>query len=509
MNSYSDQKSLLRKNTISSFVFQATTIICGLIVPRLILKNYGSDVNGLVNSIKQFLSIISFLELGVGAVVQSSLYKPIAEKDEKKINEVLTSANHFFNSIGKIFIAYVILLVLIYPKFINENFTWFYTAALILAISISYFAQYFFGIVDRLFLNSAQHGYVQYNSQTVTLILNTVASYLLIKLHSSIQVFQLVSSIIYLARPIYIRYYLNKHYNLNRHVKYTEEPIDQKWNGIAQHVASIVLEGTDIIVLTIFSTLSNVSIYSVYNLVISGVKSLTQSLTSGVQALEGELWANEDYVHLKEFFSKTEWAIHMATVLVFTCTLILIVPFVQVYTIGINDANYIQPVFSTVITLAVAIQCLRLPYLLMVLAAGHYRQTQGSYIIAALLNVIISIIMVFKYGLIGVAIGTFISLLYQTIWLTIYTSKYLIEGVLHNTIKLYVVDVTCMILSVLICSFFKMPYISYVGWLLQAVPVFLITILVLLAINMIFYRKYVMAIMVKIFNKKDGNHWFK
>ena len=102
MNSYSDQKSLLRKNTISSFVFQATTIICGLIVPRLILKNYGSDVNGLVNSIKQFLSIISFLELGVGAVVQSSLYKPIAEKDEKKINKVLTSANHFFNSIGKI-----------------------------------------------------------------------------------------------------------------------------------------------------------------------------------------------------------------------------------------------------------------------------------------------------------------------------------------------------------------------------------------------------------------------
>ena len=45
MNSYSDQKSLLRKNTISSFVFQATTIICGLIVPRLILKNYGSINN--------------------------------------------------------------------------------------------------------------------------------------------------------------------------------------------------------------------------------------------------------------------------------------------------------------------------------------------------------------------------------------------------------------------------------------------------------------------------------
>ena len=49
-------------NTISSLVFQVTTIICGFILPRLILNAFGSEVNGLVNSITQFLGVISFLE---------------------------------------------------------------------------------------------------------------------------------------------------------------------------------------------------------------------------------------------------------------------------------------------------------------------------------------------------------------------------------------------------------------------------------------------------------------
>ena len=59
----------LAKNTISSLTFQICTIVCGFILPRLILLYYGSEVNGLVNSITQFLQIIAFLELGVGAVV--------------------------------------------------------------------------------------------------------------------------------------------------------------------------------------------------------------------------------------------------------------------------------------------------------------------------------------------------------------------------------------------------------------------------------------------------------
>ena len=96
-------------NTGSSLIFQVTTIICGFILPRLILKAFGSEVNGLVNSITQFLGIISFLELGVGAVVKSSLYKPLADKDEDSVSKIIASADKFFKKLGFILFIYVII----------------------------------------------------------------------------------------------------------------------------------------------------------------------------------------------------------------------------------------------------------------------------------------------------------------------------------------------------------------------------------------------------------------
>ena len=84
------------KNLISSIILQLVTFICGLIVPRLILTNFGSDVNGLINSITQFLAYISLLESGFGPVVKSILYKPIANKDKKQIESILKASEKFF-----------------------------------------------------------------------------------------------------------------------------------------------------------------------------------------------------------------------------------------------------------------------------------------------------------------------------------------------------------------------------------------------------------------------------
>lgn len=82
--------------------------------------------------------------------------------------------------------------------------------------------------------------------------------------------------------PFLVYLYVRSHYKIDKHIKYTKEPIAQKWNGIAQHVAAVILDGTDTIVLTLFATLSDVSIYSVYYLVVKGVKQLFLSMTNGM-----------------------------------------------------------------------------------------------------------------------------------------------------------------------------------------------------------------------------------
>lgn len=493
------RKIKLLKNTVSSLTFQITTLICGFILPKLILNHYGSEVNGLVGSITQFLQIIAFLELGVGAVVQSSLYRPLANNNEKLISKIYSSANSYFKKIGLILIIYIFILIFIYPSIINQNIDYLYSGTLIIAIGINFFSQYYFGMVDRLLLTADQRGYIQYNIQTISLIINTVLCYILIINGSSIQIVKFATSIIYLSRPFFLKYYVSVHYKIDKRIKYNEEPINQKWNGIAQHFASVILNSTDIIILTMFSTLSEVSVYTVYNLIVSGVKNLFTSLTAGIQSLVGELLAKEDYNKLKSFFSWLEWILHTTVVFIFGCTANLAVPFVAVYTATVNDANYILPLFSLFLTIAHAMHCIRLPYNIMILAGGHYRETQKNYFIAAILNIVISLILVINFGLIGVAIGTLIALSYQTIWMAWYNSKEFIKWPFKNFLKQLLVNLITFSLGYLLAKYLiALNTLSFLSWIILGFKVAAVWITVIVLVNMIFYRDHLMRLKNKL-----------
>ena len=300
----------LAANTILSLLLQVTTIVCGFVLPRLILQYYGSEVNGLISSISQFLNIITFLELGVGAVVMSALYKPLAEKDKQLTSEIIASASNFFRGIGKALLVYVVVLIFVYPYIAKSNFDHLYTAVLIVAMSISYFTQYYFGIVDNLLMTADHKGYIQYAMQIGTILLNTILCVIVIKMGFSIQMVKLTTSLVYLIRPFAMRLYVNAHYDIDRKIKLSEEPIKQKWNGIAQHVSAVILNGTDSVVLTVFSTLSNVSIYSVYHYVVYGVSNLfTSMINGGIQSLLGELWVKEEKEKLENYKKMLETVI--------------------------------------------------------------------------------------------------------------------------------------------------------------------------------------------------------
>lgn len=485
---------LLAKNTVASLLSQITALVCGFILPRLFLQYFGSEVNGLVDSITQFLGVISFLELGVGAVVQSSLYKPLADDDKPQVSRVMVSANKFFRGLAQILLVYVLILIVVYPLIANQNFGYLYTATLIAAISISSFAQYYFGIVNSLLLNADQRGYIQYNAQTITVVLNTVVCVFMIKLGGSVQLVKLTTSLIYLARPFVLRIYVNRWYRIDWKIQYDGEPIQQKWNGVAQHIAAVVLDGTDTIVLTLVSTLSNVSIYSVYFMVIKGVKTLFLSMKNGIQSLLGELWARQELDELKKTFGWTEWCVHTGTTFVFSCTAALIVPFVRVYTAGINDANYIQPTFAMLLTLAHAMHCLRLPYNIMVLAAGHYKQTQKNYIVAATINIVLSVLTVKAWGLIGVAIGTLAAMAYQTVWLAIYDSKHFVFWSMKSVIKQFAVDGITAVFIVVISGMLTMHSVTYLSWIMLAIVTALLAVIITAFLNFIMYKEKMMAL---------------
>lgn len=310
-----------------------------------------------------------------------------------------------------------------------------------------------------------------------------------------------ISSLLLLVRPIVQIIYVNNKYNIDYNIVYEEEPIKQKWNGIAQHIAYYVTNNTDTIVLSFFSTLENVAIYSIYNLIVNGIKQMVLTLNAGIQPLFGNLLALNKIDELKMKFSEFEWRIHTIVTFLFSCVAVLIVPFISVYTSGINDAEYYQPLFALCLTFAQAAYCIRLPYNTMVNAAGHYKQTQISAIIEMVLNLSITIVLVFKYGLIGVAIGTLVALTYRTIYLACYLSRNIINYNFYHFIKNILVDILECCIILFLFSFVSNTCNNYLEWFYLSLKAVLISGMVIYVVNYFSYRKNLTSFINTIFKK--------
>ena len=475
------------KNICSSLVLQLITIICGFIIPKLIISAYGSEVNGLINSITQFLSYIVLLESGIGPVIKASLYKPIVQKNKKELANIIKSSEKFFRNISKIFIIYILILCFLYPLLVNSSFDYAFTISLLLIISISTFMEYYFGITYKLFLQANQENYIISYIQIITTILNTISIIILVKLNLSIQIVKLVSSIIFVLRPLITNIYFHKKYKIDL-LEYDENyKLEQKWDGFAQHIASVIHSNTDIMVLTIFENILEVSVYAVYNLVISGLRKIVDALASGIDSLFGNMLAKEEHEKLNENFRLYQAFYYTIINTMFSMAFVLVVPFVRLYTKGVTDVNYIRPLFAILIILSEYINSLKKPYASIIISAGHFRQTQRGAWIEALTNLLLSIILVNKCGIIGIAIGTVAGMGIRLIDYILYCSKNIINYSLSKSIKYNIINFLEIITITILFSIINVSINSYFEIILYATIVGIVSFLIIYVINLLIY----------------------
>lgn len=483
-------------NTVFSLLLQFVTAICGFIVPRLIIGSYGSDVNGLVSSITQFLSYITLFEAGVGGVVRAALYKPLADGDMPKLSGIVSATENFFRKIAYIFIVYMGILACAYPLFVNKNFEWGYTAALVVIIGLSTFAQYYFGLTYMVFLQADQKRYITSIIQIITIISNTVLVVVFVGLGASIHVLKLGTAAVFILRPLAINLYVKKKYGLDRKAKPDNTAIAQRWDGLGHHIAFFVNLNTDVVILTIFSkiteafSIAEVSVYTVYYAVVNGVVNINGAFASGMEAALGNMIAKNEKDNLQKKFGLYEFLSFALTTFMFTCTAILIVPFITVYTKGITDAEYIRPAFAYLIVAAYAMYSIRAPYNNLTLAAGHYRQTRNGAFVEAGINVVVSAVLVYFLGIIGVAIGTLAAMTFRTVQYVWYLSKNILKRSMLIFFKRAGGAAICAALSLTATHFVPhMAVDSYFTWAVFAFETAAITLIVTLLVNILFFRK--------------------
>ena len=417
-----------KKNAISSLCLQLATIAQGLILPKLILGAFGSEVNGLVSSITQFLSFISLLEGGLGAVVLAELYGPIEKKNDDKIQGILGACQSFFSKLTLVFLVYTILVAFFYPRYIDTSLSKEAVSVLVLILSMTTVAQYLFSITYRLLLQAEQKLYIVNYVSAVTILINTISAAVIIFAFPSIHVVKLCSGIIYMIQPMVYKAFVEKKF-LKENIRKKKQHyiLKNRWNGFAQNLAHFVNMNTDVALITLFMPLQYVSVYSVHLLVINALRGIVTSVGNSYQSALGKYIAMGDSAQLKQKFRKFEEGFWLTGMVLFFCCALLINPFIQIYTTGITDTEYYQPIFSFVIVLANMIYVIREPYRLLVLAGGKFKETNFGAFAEAIINLGMSLLLITKFGLIGVAIGTLFAIVFRLIYLVLYLHKDIIQ----------------------------------------------------------------------------------
>ncbi|WP_270833886.1 hypothetical protein [Faecalibacterium prausnitzii] len=410
-------------NMISGVVLQFFTLVSGFILPKIILTCFGSEVNGLVSSLNQFLSYITLVEGGITGVIVANLYKPIVEQDNNKISSILVTADRFYKKIGALFIAYSVILSIIYPLHFKTEFTFSYVCSLTLILSLTLLIQYMYSLTLRTLLNADKKGYVVNFTQTLIVIFNVLFALISVFIYPSIHVLKLISGSLFLLQPLIFNRYVKKNYKIDWKVEPDNSLIKSRWNGFAINLAAFIHNSTDVTVLTFLANLKTVSIYSVYSLVSSGIKQMINACLSGIAHTVGQAYAKKNWKELNQKLDIYEYIVLILVFFLFTVTALLITPFVQLYTKDIVDTDYNQPLFGFLLVLAEALYLIKLPHLNLAYSANKFKEITVPAYIEAMLNIMISVALVKWIGLIGVTIGTIVGMTYRMVFHVYYTSK--------------------------------------------------------------------------------------
>ncbi|MCI9618310.1 MAG: hypothetical protein HFG31_10035 [Eubacterium sp.] len=496
------RNKLLAINGTAAVIMQFVTMICGLILPRLILSTFGSNVNGLITSITQFLSFISLLDGGLGAVVRAAYYNPMAAHDNEGISRVYAASNKFYRQIAGFFAVYVIVLSFLFPFLSGNTFDYFYTFSLTIIISLSTMMQYFWGYTLKLFVFSDQRGYLHNITQIFTTIINTILSAVLIHMDANIHIVKFIAVLSYIVQPLFLGLYIRTHYNINYKAEPDGNMITGRWSAFTRHIAFYIHSNTDIVIIMFFMGLSAVSVYSVYRIVVNGLTNLLTGIIGNTEATFGNLLASEEAeLFIKEFKVIDLLTKSISTVCFVTCT-IMVCPFVNIYTSGITDVNYNYPVFAAIMCVSEWIYCMGLNYNNVIVSVGHFKQTTKYGIIEAGINIIFSLIMIKIIGLEGAVVATAIAMIYKMIANIIYMEKNIVYISISYIARILCASALTFFLSIIVCKSFISYVNTYWMFFMETMIVFLFVLIINIILNYLFCKEELLIIFKNVKTKK-------
>ena len=109
------------KNLVVYLCYEVFVFVLGIVFPRFIILEYGSEINGLTATITRILSLINLIQAGaVGAAIYQ-MYKPVAEGDYETQSAIIYSSRRFYNRITVVFFSVAMLAGVFYSFHLQSD----------------------------------------------------------------------------------------------------------------------------------------------------------------------------------------------------------------------------------------------------------------------------------------------------------------------------------------------------------------------------------------------------
>jgi len=487
-------------NSISNAVLQIVKLIVGFIIPKIMISIYGSEINGLVTSVTQFISYFHLVEAGLASAAVYSLYKPLAENDTCQINGILSAAHRFYNQIGYIFTLLVLGLAIIYPSFTqNSSITIFEKVLLIIIIGFAGALEFFTMSKYRVLLTADQKIYILSLANICSTVLNTIIIVVLSKFRVNIVIVRAIALSAVFLRSLILQIYVKYKFEfVNFYEKPNNDALRKRWDALYLQILGSIHTGAPVIIATIFTNLKMVSVYSVYNIVLGGISSILSIVVNGLFTSFGDVIARKEQGVLQRAYQEFELTYYMIITWAYSCTMILIMPFIKLYTNGITDIDYYSPILGLLFVINGLVHNIKTPQGMLVISAGLFKETKIQTSIQGIIAVVAGVILVQYFGLSGILMGSILSNLYRDIDLLYFiprnVTKLNVKHTFYRIIRIFI----CFIIIQIPFQYIRIEVVSYVEWLKYAVWVGVYAFVIVLAMNTIFDRKLLANVVRRI-----------
>lgn len=492
---------MFAKNTLWNAIYQLSAVVAGFLIPQTLIGCYGSEVNGLVASLTQFIGYFALVEAGISGAATFALYGPLAHKDWHAINVVVSASRVFYQKSGAVFLVLLIALSVLYPLGVSlDSLTGAEVCMLSFLLGFKVVVDFFLLSKYRVFLTADEKNWVIQLASTVFTLLNTGIVLVLAYMECSVVLVYAVALLAVFARSAILVVYTRRRYpELDSHIDSKGYTLPQRWDALFLQILGAIQLGAPVVLATVFTDdLAEVSVLAVYILVANGIQMIPSVFGFGLQASFGKLLAAGKFEELRRSYRAYRALVYCISASVCGCAFALIMPFIDLYAASFYDADYHNVLLGFLVVMNVVLYHGKSSQGLLVIAAGMYRETRIQTVVQAAIIIVAGIPLTMHFGVCGTLAAACLSNLYRVVDLLVFEPR----RITHDSVTLSFRSFALYLVQVLLVAAPGMllsPLVgSWLAWLVAAGVLVAWSIGVLLSTLYLFDRESYTALIRRV-----------